>query len=117
MQKQTPRQAPSYSPRHHSESNVPRLSGKTVPPTCQDRNHLLGSQTQAFLPRSRAQLIHTDSPSPAAWSCLQPLSLEASPYLGGCQQSHQHLQKTGGGGGYRQPSPAPSPASGGTPLS
>ncbi len=53
----------------------------------QDRNHLLGDQTQAFLPRSRAQLIYTDSPSPAARSCLQPLSLEASPHLGGCQQS------------------------------
>src|SRR5467141_1945650 len=56
-------------------------------------NHLLGDQTQAFLPRSRAQLIYTDSPSPAARSCLQPLSLEASPHLEGCQQSHQHLQK------------------------
>src|SRR5260221_2654627 len=86
-QKHHPRPAPRYSPRHHSESNVPRLSGKTVPPTRQDRNHLLGDQTQAFLPRSRAQLIHTDSPSPAARSCLQPLSLEASPHLGGCQQS------------------------------
>jgi len=71
--------APRYS-QAPFESNVPRLSAKNRTAKRQDRNHLLGIKRKlsSGVP---GQLIHTDSPSPAARSCLQPLSLEASPHL------------------------------------
>jgi len=54
------------------------LSEKTVPPTRQDRKHLLGRQTQTLLARTRTQPGHPDPPSPTARPGLQPLSPEAS---------------------------------------
>jgi len=81
-QKHHPRQAPRYSPRQPSgiKCSAPFRKNRTA--NAPRSKPSLGDQTQAFLPRSRAQLIYTDSPSPAARSCLQPLSLEASPHLG-----------------------------------
>jgi len=74
-----PRKTPGCPQRRYSESDVPRLSEKTVPPTRQDRKHFLGGQTQALLARTRTQPPgHADPPSPAARPCLQPLPPEAS---------------------------------------
>src|SRR5229473_1593842 len=81
------REAPGCPQWRHSESDVPRLSEKTVPPTLQDRKHFLGGQTQTLLARSRTQPAHADSPSAPARPCLQHLPPEASPLYRACQQS------------------------------
>src|SRR6266403_1967235 len=73
--------------RCHSESDVPSLSEKTVPPTRQDRKPFLGRQTQALRVRPRTQLGHPDPPSPATRPCLQPLSPKHRLAHRGCQQS------------------------------
>jgi hypothetical protein len=62
----------------HSEPDVPSLSEKTVPATRQDREYLLGRQTQALFARTRTQLGHADPPSPVAGPGLQHLPPETS---------------------------------------
>ena len=51
------REAPGCPQRCHSESDVPSLSEKTVPPTRQDGKHFLGRQTQALLARPGRSLV------------------------------------------------------------
>src|SRR5712664_3984158 len=72
------REAPGCPEWHHSESDVPSLSEKTVSATRQDRKHLLRRQTQTLLARTGTQPGHPDPPSPTARPCLQPLPPEAS---------------------------------------
>jgi len=69
---------PGGPPWRHAESDVPRLSEKTVPATRPDRKHLLRRQTPALLARTRTPPSHPDPPSPTARPRLQSLPPEAS---------------------------------------
>jgi hypothetical protein len=69
--------SPGRPPRSHPLPDAPSFSTETLWATREDRNYFLGGQTQTFFARSGAHPGIANSPSLAARSHLQPLSLEA----------------------------------------